>query len=283
MLFFLKMSSNNRRNGGRGGYRRSSNRGSYNRSRSSNRNSRSNTSSNTNTTKKEMKFMPQAHGKQQSHTFATVKEHAIQHIQRTFEYGHDMAKSLADEQLIDINSLKPTRAISTKTKEDEKKLDQDGLDIEYAELLRAWIDRDKALTTNITKAYSLLLTNYCTTTMQRRLEEHPDWTSIQDDPIALLKAIRSLVHEPIRANYPFSTMTEQLARLLNLRQMEAENLGDYIKRFKQEADVVKASLGKRCLDQFAMNTEYYKAAASTAEEDNLKNTAFEAWLSYQLV
>jgi hypothetical protein len=40
--------------------------------------------------------------------------------------------------------------------------------------------------------------------MQNRIEEHPDYESkIQDDPIELLEKIKVLMHNPIRAKYPF--------------------------------------------------------------------------------
>ena len=39
--------------------------------------------------------------------------------------------------------------------------------------------------------------------MQHRIEEHPDFEStIQNDPIELLKAIKIVMHDPIRAKIP---------------------------------------------------------------------------------
>ena len=43
--------------------------------------------------------------------------------------------------------------------------------------------------------------------MQHRIEEHPDFEStIQNDPIELLKAIKIVMHDPIRAKYPYTSL-----------------------------------------------------------------------------
>ena len=48
------------------------------------------------------------------------------------------------------------------------------------------------------------------------------------DPIELLKAIKVLMHETARARYPLASLTDAFTRLINLRQMEHENLLDYV-------------------------------------------------------
>ena len=70
--------------------------------------------------------------------------------------------------------------------------------------------------------------------MQNRVEEHPDFhNKIEDDPIALLQAIKTLVHDTIRGQYPFISMTVALTQLLETKQNDNELLLDYVKRFKQ--------------------------------------------------
>ena len=76
--------------------------------------------------------------------------------------------------------------------------------------------------------------------MQHRIKEHPQFDSkIQNDPIELLKAIKIVMHDPIRAKYPYTSLTEALMRKLNIKQLEQESLIDYMKRFKQSRDVLK--------------------------------------------
>ena len=42
-----------------------------------------------------------------------------------------------------------------------------------------------------------------------------------------------MIHDPVRAKYLYALLTEAVARMLNIKQMENENLIDYVKRFKQ--------------------------------------------------
>ena len=59
------------------------------------------------------------------------------------------------------------------------------------------------------KAYSLILSEYCNKTIQARIETHPKYESeIQDNAIALLEVIKSLMHNPVRAQYPIALMHE---------------------------------------------------------------------------
>jgi hypothetical protein len=83
---------------------------------------------------------------------------------------------------------------------------QAGMDILYqAELEMSLVDRKDTLEQNLTKAYALIFSTYCNKTMQNRIEEHPEFEStIHDDPIELLNKIKVLMHNPIRAKYPFA-------------------------------------------------------------------------------
>ena len=79
----------------------------------------------------------------------------------------------------------------------------------------------------MSKAYSLIfVVQYCNKTMQNRIEEHPEYdTLIQDDPIELLNKIKVLmVHNPIRAKYPFRSLTKAMVRMLNIKQLKQEGL-----------------------------------------------------------
>ena len=76
----------------------------------------------------------------------------------------------------------------------------------------------------MTKAYALIFSNFCNKTMQNRVEEHPEFeTTIRDDPIELLNKIKVLMHDPIRAKYPFASLTEAISRVLNLKQMRTKD------------------------------------------------------------
>jgi hypothetical protein len=187
-----------------------------------------------------LKFAPHVQGKAQSATYASVKEAIVQFVQKTFKDGNDIAQSLKDLKLIDLNVEEPKRAISEETSPRLAALEQSGLDIKYQEEFRRYLDRKDNLRQGLTKAYALIFTTYCNRVMQSRVEEHPEFeTKIENDPIALLEAIKSLMHDPVRAQYPLVSMTDALTRFVNVKQMDNEPLLDYVKRFKQLRDVAK--------------------------------------------
>jgi len=114
-----------------------------------------------------------------------------------------------------------------------KAIKQTGLDIQWQEEFKEWQECRKTLKSGKIKACALIFQNYCTKAMQSRIEEHPDFeTKIRDDPIALLEAIKTLTHDPVRAWSQFASETEALNRVVNLRQSKNENLPDYVKQFK---------------------------------------------------
>ena len=270
------MNNNRNRGGGRGRGRSSgrSNRGFKNKSKDNSTKSK----------EKEMKFSPQSHGKGSTATYATVKDVLIQSIQKSYKGGHDVAKSLKDMQVIDLTTEEPLRAIATDADAATKQMLQAGMDIKYQEELRRFLDRKDALKEGLTKAYALIFTNYCTRAMQSRIEEHPEFKDkLEDDPIATLEAIKTLMHDPVRAQYPLVSMTDSLGRLLNAKQMENEPLLEYLKRFKQLRDVMKAQLGTRVLDQFVENQEEYRSLSDTTKEKEMKEAAFERWMAYLLL
>jgi hypothetical protein len=85
---------------------------------------------------------------------------------------------------------------------------QPGKDILYQAELERYLERKDTLEQNLTKAYALIFSTYCNKAMQNRVEEHPKFeTTIRDDPIELLNKIKVLMHDPIRAKYPFTSLT----------------------------------------------------------------------------
>ena len=75
----------------------------------------------------EKKFTPQNQGKTLYATYATKRDAAIQHIQKTYKGGQDIAKSLEDMIEIDLEAEEPQREISHETNPAVKIVDQAGL------------------------------------------------------------------------------------------------------------------------------------------------------------
>ena len=108
-----------------------------------------------------------------------------------------------------------------------------------------------ALTEVLNKAHALIFTSYCTKTMQFRIEEHPKFsTRIKSDPIDLLEVIKTLMPDSVWTQWPLVSMTNALARVVNLKQIEKENILDDVKRFKQLRDVATNQLGRGFLHKF---------------------------------
>jgi hypothetical protein len=45
-----------------------------------------------------------------------------------------------------------------------------------------------------------------------------------------------LINDPVRARYPYISVTEAMTRFMTCRQLENEPLADYVKRFKGNQD-----------------------------------------------
>ncbi len=90
-----------------------------------------------------MKFSPhQYQSRNTITTYATTRDVIIQHIQKTYNTGQDVAKSLEDMQAVDLTAVEPTRIISGETDVAVKVVDQAGLDIKYQqEELRRHLNR----------------------------------------------------------------------------------------------------------------------------------------------
>jgi hypothetical protein len=68
---------------------------------------------------------------------------------------------------------------------------------------------------NMNKVYSLIVLQHCNKTIQDRITGHPEFESkIKNDPIELLKAVEILINDPVRARYPYASMTESITRFM---------------------------------------------------------------------
>ncbi len=109
---------------------------------------------------RELKFSPhQYQSRNTVTTYATTRDAIIQHIQKTYKAGQDVAKSLEDMQAVDLTAVEPIRIISGETDAAVKVVDQAGLDIKYQEELRRHLDRKDALREGLNKDYALIYTN----------------------------------------------------------------------------------------------------------------------------
>ena len=149
----------------------------------------------TNTKPAEMKFLPHTTGTNKlTATYETAKTHIKQYVQKMYKHGQDIAESLRELQEKDLTAemlVRQMSALTAKSEERVMKIEQEGYDVLYTAEVQNYMDRKNTLDTNLGRAYALVLSTYCNETMQHR-----------NDPIELLKAIKIVMHDPIRVNYP---------------------------------------------------------------------------------
>jgi hypothetical protein len=146
----------------------------------------------------EYKFTPHTTSKIRRATFSTVKDHLVNKIQRDFKGGKDIADSLIAMQKVDLSQYMPIMQTSTKKDDTARANEQKQFDMIYRAKIEKFIECENDLEQGMPKAYSLIYSTYCTTTMQTRIEEHKDFEStIKNDPIKLLEAIQVLMQNPM--------------------------------------------------------------------------------------
>ena len=74
------------------------------------------------------------------------------------------------------------------------------------------------------------------------------------------------MHTPEKAKYPFITLIEVFASLLNYKQGENEDLVSYLSRFKSEKDVVENLFGKEYLHGYIKRTQEYQRLTDADEK-----------------
>jgi hypothetical protein len=112
---------------------------------------------------------------------------------------------------------------------------------------------------NMNKVYSLIFLQHCNETIQDRITGHLEFKSkIENDHIELLKAVKILINDLVRARYPYASMTESNTRFMTCRQQENKSLTDYVKRFKSNRDGLAQRMGKDFLKKFIENTREYQ-------------------------
>ena len=184
--------------------------------------------------KKELKF--HLHGVEkdkQTATYGKVLEKICLRVQQSYTNGAKVAESLRKEKKVVLKQ--PELEESDKSDPAGKVLHQKTLDKLWDKELDLYVEKKAELEENYSKAYAFIFEQYCGREMQVAIQELEHYgKKILDDPIELLKEIRTLMHTPIKARYPYMTLTENLSSFLNLRQAENESLLDYLDRFEQE-------------------------------------------------
>jgi hypothetical protein len=184
---------------------------------------------------------------------------------------------------IDMTKNMPTRKVSQETGED-KVVEQEGFDMLYKAEIDINTKRKYEFEDNMNKTYSLIYLQHCNKTIQDRIMGHPEFESkIENDPIELLKAVEILINDPVRARYPYASVTESITRFMTCRQVENESLADYVKRFKSNRDGLAQTMGKDFLEKFIENTREYQDEPDVDKRKEMYKAAYPRWTAYMLM
>jgi hypothetical protein len=99
----------------------------------------------------------------------------------------------------------------------------------------------------------------------------------------LLKAIEILINNPVRARYPYASVTEAMTRFMTCRQLENESLADYVKRFKSCRDSMAQNMGKDFVKEFVKNRKQYADETNTDKQDAMLKGLYAQWTVYMLM
>jgi hypothetical protein len=151
-------------------------------------------------------------------------------VQKSFRNGKDVDDSLIRKmEKKDMLKKMPRRMISQETDTNKKAIEQ-----EVSILCKAEIDiyttRTNELKDNMNKTFSLIfLQKHWNMTIQDRITAHLEFKSkINNDPFKVLKAVKILNTDPVRARYLYASVTEAMTRFMTCRQLENKSLADYV-------------------------------------------------------
>jgi hypothetical protein len=119
---------------------------------------------------------------------------------------------------------------------------------------------------------------HCNNTIQDRITGHPEIESkIENDLIELLKAVEILINGPVRARYPYASITELITRFMTCKQLKNESPTDYMKGFKSNQDGLAQTMGKDFLKKFVENTREYQDEPDMDKQNAMYKTAYPRW------
>jgi hypothetical protein len=228
--------------------------------------------------KKEYKFTPpDSTSSMAQASYTSVKEHLLVYIQKEFGTGMlDIYDSIDKEEEIDLSKEKPV--VQTSKSSDDKVAEQENKAYQYDYRDDMKLHKQRVLTfkENLVKAYGLIWDDYMTTTMQNRIEQHPEYASkIKNNPVELVLAIRSSMHETVRAQHSIITLFSALTKFFTYKQKEDMTNGEYLKGFKEHRDVFKTQWGTKITDEYAERLPEYATHTDNDARDKFKEYVFD--------
>jgi len=222
--------------------------------------------SGTQSKKIDLRFTPLDHRNSYAQaSFEVVKELVVLKVKKDFDDGGPAATCL-DKETIGVMPVPVREHSQLDPKASKQAFDdqEEGFKFSFQDAMKTRNRRIDVRSANLLKAYALIWDDYMTKAMQDMIEGHPDFkTSIEDKPIALLKAIRVSMQKTTRVQLPMWTAMLALIKFVNYRQPDGLSLGEYVKYFKEQRDVFVAQAGSHMWDGLAELLPGYAALGAT--------------------
>ena len=220
----------------------------------------------------------------QADNHTKVTEVIIDCVRRTCVDGEDAKWALENGKPCDFDSQRPTLGtpstpppsttpkkaaklvMKTEPDEEDEVHQQQMKEIQHvfqAEI-RQFVDRKGRHRSNVNKACALIL-GQCTLGLKNKLENLQDWTTVRDDPMEMLKAVRAITHDHQDSKRPMLSTHKSIKTLFTIKQDEKESLTEFVKRFKNARDIMEAQHGELPMTQCVAST-----LDSTATDDEKK-------------
>ena len=174
----------------------------------------------------------------QASDFIIVNEYLINYVRKNYEHGGDIGTALENMDHFNFAALLPTLQMSAITGTDaaqvaDRTRENRQFELQYNVEYKAYSHRVDIYDQNKSKAYSFLW-GQCSKAMQHKVESRPQFVStIKNDPVELIKAIREYAMAYQDTKYPVLTILEAMQAYITIRQQDGESLVDYLKRTEQ--------------------------------------------------
>jgi len=131
-----------------------------------------------------MKFAPITPGKD-NQSYATVRDVILRKLQKERIENEDVVTSLKAMTILDLTPFEPALRIADDADEGLRTIRQASYIENNKDQMNTHEKRRRNLLSGMKRAYSTIFDDYCTKSMQQRIETHPDFaTRIDDNPAA---------------------------------------------------------------------------------------------------
>jgi hypothetical protein len=169
---------------------------------------------------------------------------------------------------------------STKKDEEAKATQDRQFEMEYEAKLGKALHWICIYDNNLVKSFASIWER-CNTAMQSRLEQRTDYEStIYNDPIELLQAIKEHALNYQKTRCEMSIISDAFRALFGTKQREGENLQEYTRQFKTSKEILESHIGAALILQKFVETRPTYDSTNHAIIRTLVQQASEQFMAF---